>query len=51
MVEFMRVLAVCERLWLVKKVGGKLIRNSFEIPHETLPSKIKEAKKNKSDQF
>jgi len=37
MVEFMRVLAGCGRLCLVKKAGSKLIGNSFEIPHETLP--------------
>jgi len=40
MVEFMLVLAVFGRLWLVKKVGSKLIGNSFEIPHETLPSTV-----------
>jgi hypothetical protein len=37
----MRVSAVFEGLWLVKKAGGKLIRNSFEIPHDTIPSNVK----------
>jgi len=41
MVECMRVSAVFERLWLVKKLGGKLINFSFEIPHETLPSNVR----------
>jgi hypothetical protein len=36
----MRVSAVFEGLWLVKKAGGKLIRNSFEIPHDTIPSNV-----------
>ncbi len=40
MVEFMLVSEVCGRLWLVNKVDSKLTRNSFEIPHETLPSNV-----------
>jgi len=40
MVEFMRVSEVFGRLWFVNKLGSKLIRNIFEVPHETLPSTV-----------
>lgn len=40
MVDFMGVSEVFGRLWHVKKAGSKLIGNSFETPHETLPSNV-----------
>lgn len=40
MVEFMRVSDVFGRLSFVNELGNMLIRNSFEVPHETLPSTV-----------
>lgn len=40
MVEFMRVSDVFGRLSFVNELGNMLIRNSFEVPHEALPSTV-----------
>ena len=45
----MRVSAIFERLWLVKKGRCKLIRNRFVIPHDTIPSPVMHKRKKDND--
>ena len=51
MVEFMRVSDVFGRLSFVNELGNMLIRNSFEVPHETLPSTVSNKAKKETHNY